>query len=165
MRGNLLSIDLTEVVEAVKREVESEFFDRHYPVGCIYMTMSDKSPADTFSRGTWERLAAGRALVGVDPDSADEKLKTVGNIFGEGEHTLTEDEMPAHSHSVFCGHQAVEEETSETVDSLYYRQQEDGDLREFSVTGKKQLIGSAGGSAAHNNYQPSFTCHIWQRTA
>jgi len=35
-----------------------------YPVGCIYISTTDTSPADLFGFGTWEAFGAGRVLVG-----------------------------------------------------------------------------------------------------
>ena len=37
--------------------------DTLYPVGSLYISMNDSAP---FSRGTWTKVGAGKALVGVD---------------------------------------------------------------------------------------------------
>ena len=59
-----------------------------YPVGSIYQSMDATSPVD-FIGGTWTKIKT--FLYGAD---------TAKQTGGEATHTLTVDEMPAHSHSV-----------------------------------------------------------------
>lgn len=62
-----------------------------YPVGAIYISTSNTSPSTIFG-GTWEKIE-------------DKFLLASGNTYdngatgGEAEHTLTEQEIPWHSHS------------------------------------------------------------------
>jgi len=67
-----------------------------FPVGFMLFTSIAADPATYLGYGTWERRAEGRAIVGVD--EADPDFATAGLEFGEKEHTLTEAEMPAHTH-------------------------------------------------------------------
>lgn len=67
-------------------------FSDVYPVGSIYMSVNNTSPATLFG-GTWERIAGGRCLIGADD------TYTVGDEGGEAMHTLMFDEMPKHSHN------------------------------------------------------------------
>ena len=64
-----------------------------YPVGSIYMNVNNVEPSAIFG-GTWEKMPAGRMLVNSSDDFA------LGQIGGEKEHRLTEDELAAHNHSV-----------------------------------------------------------------
>lgn len=41
-----------------------------YPIGAIYMSINSTNPGDIFG-GTWERIANGRTLVGVDENDTD----------------------------------------------------------------------------------------------
>ena len=62
-----------------------------YPVGSIYMNVNNVDPAAIFG-GTWERMPAGRMLV----NSGDGF--NLGQVGGEKEHRLTEDELASHNH-------------------------------------------------------------------
>ena len=72
--------------------------DLIYPVGSIYMSVVDTSPATLFG-GTWERLKS-RFLLGAE-DSGDTTGDPyiVGSTGGAATHTLTTDEMPSHNHT------------------------------------------------------------------
>ena len=64
-----------------------------YPIGSIYMNVNNVEPSAIFG-GTWEKMPAGRMLVNSSDDFA------LGQIGGEKEHRLTEDELASHSHDV-----------------------------------------------------------------
>lgn len=64
-----------------------------YPVGSIYMNVNNVEPSAIFG-GSWERMPSGRMLV----NSGDGF--NLGQIGGEKEHRLTEDELAAHSHNL-----------------------------------------------------------------
>lgn len=66
-------------------------FNAIYPVGSIYMSVNSTSPATLFG-GTWERLKDKFLLSAGDSYSA-------GATGGEATHTLTESEMPSHTHT------------------------------------------------------------------
>lgn len=108
--------------------------DAVYPVGAIYTSVVSTSPATLFGFGTWLAIAAGRALVVVDPNDADfnaaEKTagaKTVaaagtnsgGVVTAHGAHThdvtsnVTVTAHDAHTHSV-TSNVAVDNHTSHT---------------------------------------------------
>ena len=64
-----------------------------YPVGSIYMNVNNVEPSAIFG-GSWERMPSGRMLVNSGDDF------NLGQIGGEKEHRLTEDELASHSHDV-----------------------------------------------------------------
>lgn len=64
-----------------------------YPVGSIYMNVNNVEPSAIFG-GTWEKMPAGRMLVNSSDDFA------LGQIGGEKEHRLTEDELAVHNHNL-----------------------------------------------------------------
>lgn len=64
-----------------------------YPIGSIYMNVNNVEPSAIFG-GSWERMPSGRMLV----NSGDGF--NLGQIGGEKEHRLTEDELASHSHDV-----------------------------------------------------------------
>jgi len=59
-----------------------------FPVGFIYLAATSTSPGITFG-GTWAALSSGYFL---------RPAGTFSGTGGEATHTLTTDEMPAHSH-------------------------------------------------------------------
>lgn len=64
-----------------------------YPVGSIYMNVNNVEPSAIFG-GSWERMPSGRMLVNSG-DGFD-----LGQVGGEKEHKLAEDEMPSHQHNL-----------------------------------------------------------------
>jgi len=119
-----------------------------YPVGSIYMNASNgTNPATLIGFGTWVAFGAGRVPVGID--SGDTDFDTAEETGGAKTHTLTVDEMPAHTHSVpNSGSQNNSFDSGTTVGN--------------DVTGTS---GSAGGGQAHNNLQPYIVVYMWKRTA
>lgn len=114
-----------------------------YPVGSVYISYSHVSPATLFG-GTWVRIE-NAFLWGVDSSG------TIGQTGGAKTHTLTENELPAHSHgSVYSQHAAG------TKSQAWY-----------TTAGTNLAYGavSTGGGAAHNNMPPYVQVSIWRRTA
>lgn len=64
-----------------------------YPVGSIYMNVNNVEPSAIFG-GSWERMPSGRMLV----NSGDGF--NLGQVGGEKEHRLTEDELASHNHDI-----------------------------------------------------------------
>ena len=64
-----------------------------YPVGSIYMNVNNVDPSAIFG-GSWERMPSGRMLVNNGDGFA------LGQIGGEKEHRLTEDELAVHNHNL-----------------------------------------------------------------
>jgi hypothetical protein len=69
-----------------------------YPVGSIYTSVINTSPS-TYFGGTWSVFASGRTLVGVDTGQTE--FDTVQETGGAKTHTLTEAQIPSHTHSEF----------------------------------------------------------------
>ena len=123
-----------------------------YPIGSIYMNIQDTNPS-VFFGGTWERIAKGRTLVGVDENDPmfNESLLTGG----EKTHELSVEEMPKHAHTT----------------QPYAATAGGGSVNDTYVsggTGTPQyygLSGETGDGKAHNNMPPFLTCYIFVRTA
>ena len=120
-----------------------------YPVGSIYANASDSTNPNTLlGVGTWvaieEEVIAGYKAGGTfDP---------VGSLAeGEETHTLTEAEMPAHTHGVDIPKNSsgglVDEPTGSAGENKTY------------------TSASTGGDTAHNNIQPTYVAYLWRRTA
>jgi len=119
-----------------------------YPVGSVYMNASDATnPGTLLGFGTWVTFGAGRVPVGID--STDTDFDTAEETGGAKTHTLTVDELPAHTHSVpNSGSQNNSFDSGTTVGN--------------DTTGTS---GSTGGDQAHNNLQPYIVVYMWKRTA
>lgn len=70
---------------------KSNLIDMIYPVGAIYMSAKNVSPA-SFLGGTWNQIKDRFLLSSGDSYAA-------GNTGGEATHTLSTAEMPSHGHS------------------------------------------------------------------
>ena len=79
---------LAELTAAIKLAI--------YPVGSVYTSVDSTSPATLFG-GTWEAFGEGRALVGFK--NGDSDFGTAEGTCGYKTHTLTESEIPSHTHA------------------------------------------------------------------
>ncbi len=150
----------------------SDIISKIYPVGSIYMSMSATNPATLFGVGTWARISQGRMLLG-----ADDSTYKAGATGGEAAHTLSVNEMPAHSHGIST--------SGDHTHNFYGSDNNNGPLTEgdgldtegnghfthnvrfttSSAGSHTHTISNSGGGAAHNNMPPYLVCYIWQRTA
>lgn len=118
-----------------------------YPVGSIYISTASTNPG-TFIGGTWQRIKDRFLLAAGDS-------YTAGNTGGSATHTLTTDEMPAHSH------------TGKYINGDGANNGSVKELRVWSASGdgSQQITNSVGGGAAHNNMPPYLVVYVWKRTA
>ena len=115
-----------------------------YPVGSIYISVNNTNPS-TYYGGTWVQIKDRFLLACGDSYSN-------GATGGEATHTLTVNEIPAHSHSLKRG--------------------TDGNSW-FGLTGKEPSAdppyavstSETGGGQAHNNMPPYLAVYVWKRTA
>ena len=114
-----------------------------YPVGSIYISVNSTSPAILFG-GTWEILNDVFLL-------AAGSYANAGTFGGEAAHTLTVDEMPAHSHSVpyMPGYDTGTEWVGQSG----------------TAASKTRDTAINGGGAAHNNMPPYLAVYMWKRVA
>lgn len=133
--------------------MNSNLVDKFYPIGSIYFTVIENNPSSIFG-GTWQRIAQGKTLIGVDEDDTDfSNSKKSG---GEKSVTLTINEIPSHGH-VWSPKDLQMYFTTGTR-SVHVWQGAQG-------TSQQIWTSNVGGGAAHNNLQPYFTCYIWERIA
>lgn len=157
-KQNKLTFD-DEPKDGSKNPVTSEgiyqaFLESIYPVGSIYMSVNSTSPA-AFLGGTWERiqdtflLAAGTTY-------------TAGATGGEATHTLTINEMPAHSHYM------ADAETD--GNGFYQTTSGSGSFKKISSAATTEgsspySTTETGGGQEFNNMPPYLAVYIWKRTA
>ena len=139
-----------------------------YPVGSIYMSVNSTSPAALFG-GTWERIKDMFLLAAGDTYDA-------GDTGGEATHTLTTDELPAHTHGSksltgeFGAYSWGSGSGSGIVSKKAYTQNQkatDGNQISWVTYGVNATHehDSVGLDTAHNNMPPYLSVYVWKRTA
>lgn len=121
-----------------------------YPVGAYYWSSSSTNPASLFG-GTWTQIKDRFVLAAGD-------TYKVGKTGGAATHTLTANEMPAHSHD-WHGFLA-----NANASSGSYTFAAAGSSS-WNAAGKEGGIQSAGGGKSHNNMPPYIVAYCWRRTA
>lgn len=137
----------------------------YYPVGSIYLSVNNTNPTKWFG-GTWELIAQGRTLVGVDTNDADFNTvkKTGGSKYLQSHnHTGT----TGKGYTSFMRHVGVAGTSMSNNHVVGYSsggyQDHTGD---FSGSNHQHdFTTSNSGSGNSGNLQPYFTCYIWCRTA
>lgn len=145
VQGNkflLLSSDNSDTVDLV---------DVVYPVGSIYMSVNNVSPATLFG-GTWVQIE-DTFLLGAGTSY------TAGDTGGEATHVLTVDEMPEHKHTleVHIGYGAG---GSGGYGSAWGRADQNNPANKWPASCQM-----AGGNLGHNNMPPYLVVYMWKRTA
>lgn len=167
---------------------------RIYPVGSIYMSVSNASPA-SFLGGTWVAWGSGRVPVGVDTGQTE--FDTVEKAAGAKTQALTIAQLPSHEHTVpelsgtasgAGGHtHTIMTEFGEGGINMAVSPANNGYAQiAGSTSGTKHWRSGSintvanhthpvttvvkdtqptGSDGAHNNLQPYITCYMWKRTA
>ncbi|HER0115075.1 TPA: hypothetical protein VIV48_000667 [Streptococcus pyogenes] len=150
-----LFVNNTEVKPSFDK---TEILNMVYPVGAIYMSTSSANPS-TFIGGTWQRYAQGRTIVGVSENETE--FNYVGKTGGAKTHTLTNEEMPSHSHgdkTISSGGRPISSNAGwDNTNVGLYKSTDYNQINAFNK--------SSGGDQPHNNLQPYITTYIWLRTA
>lgn len=148
--------DVKATTAATIAQSKAEIILSAYPVGAIFISVVNTNPATLFG-GTWERIAKGRTLIGVDENDTD--FATIEKTGGEKTHTLTVNEIPSHTHtatkSLWGNFQ-----TGETLSSHNKPTETD-----YFYSDTTDFISATGGGEAHNNIPPYLTVYMWKRTA
>lgn len=128
---------------------------RIFPVGSV--CFRSVNPGNSVGSGglgfgTWTDLQ-GKVIIGsgsFTDSNGDAKTFVTGNTYGEYNHTLTEAEMPKHSHSL----------------KYYSVDSGNGAFAATPLAFPTDFNTSeAGNDQAHNNIQPSFAVKMWYRSA
>lgn len=155
----------TRLIDVIKRAVAQAKLDAH-PVGSYYWSSEATDPGALFG-GTWEQIK-DRFLYAVGDDSA------AGDTGGEATHTLTEAEMPSHSHIEFPGdatrYITVSPPNTDTFNGTGFGNE--GGFSPIYNGGwfgdrykREQLDSLKGSSQPHNNLPPYVRAYCWRRTA
>lgn len=135
---------------SIGTDSDTEFLNKVYPVGSIYMSVNSTSPSTLFG-GTWEQIQDTFLL------SAGSTY-TAGATGGEAEHTLTTAEMPSHSHVVTRATTSYASGQQSSWRALSWS----GTNHDYSDVVSSENTGSGN---AHNNMPPYLVVFMWKRTA
>jgi hypothetical protein len=131
-------------------DIISTIIGKMYPVGHIMITENSNNPSTYLGVGTWAAYGTGRTLVGIDTSQTE--FNTLAKTGGTNTVTLTEAQMPIHSHPI----------TTYTNDGG-----PNGVSRSYTggLSNTNYSTGNAGSGQAHNNLQPYVAVYMWKRTA
>lgn len=167
--------------------------DKVYPVGSIYMSVVNNSPAN-FIGGTWVALNEGRVLIGAN------STYTAGKTGGEFTHKITVAELPEHNHSASTASAGAHTHTASTNSTgdhahnyacyltaeAVYNLGGGSHIRDIGSTLATTSAGThshtvtiasadahthtvtvnnTGSGSAMNNMQPYLAVYMWKRTA
>ena len=145
--GNVVVGGDIDISGTLGGDFKSSIVDLIYPVGAVYISVSSTSPATLFSGTSWSTFAAGRCLVGLD--TGDGSFNQVEETGGSKTHTLSINEIPAHTHQYIRSN---------------YPSRNTGQPGGDYVGVNQEQTGSAGGNGSHNNLQPYIVVYMWKRT-
>jgi hypothetical protein len=124
------------------------------PVGMVIeLSGTNANPSTLFGYGVWTPFGSGRVTIGsgsATDSNGLTKAYNEGSTGGEFTHTLTQAEMPAHTHNF----------TQENTRGSGSSGAEDGSSSFTTATTQ-----STGGNQAHNNVQPYIVVNKWLRTS
>lgn len=144
------------------KQVVNSLANLFFPIKKVVI-FNDNDDHSNYLGFTWERIASGKMLVGID--SADTDFNTIGKTGGEKEHTLTINEMPAHSHKL-QGNTNVVIDESYTYPYLLASAKRGYAIGDSVVFGDGYTINdttNTGGGQSHNNMPPYQVVALWQR--
>lgn len=133
-----------------------------YPIGSIYMSTVDVSPATLFG-GTWSAIDAGRFLVaaGTGYDA--------GSTGGEEKVVLTAGNLPNQTGTIVFHGGGIATMLANTSGVFSRGTQRSAYLTGTKVEGANSYdsvnYSNGGASQAHNNMPPYLAVYMWQRVA
>jgi hypothetical protein len=120
----------------------------YYKIGDIFITTRDENPSERFG-GTWEKLPDETFLM---TSSENYPIKSIG---GENEHTLTVDEIPNHTHTIYSAGNT--NYATGVVTSMGNRNGNNPTTNTIST--------SNCGDKPHNNMPKFYAVYVWIRVA
>jgi len=157
---NFASNDDTKVAsqQSIKNYVDTAVgtASSAYPVGSIYINATDDTnPATLLGFGTWAAFGAGRVIVGYD--SGDGDFDTAEETGGSKTHTLTEAEMPSHTHTGTTGNQSASHTHSGTTATQSASHNHGAAMRFIGSGGDTQLDSGSNALQYTDNQSASHT--------
>ena len=186
--NSIIPVSAESISERLDRLENNEL----YKIGSIiYMTTSE-NPSIYFG-GTWEETAKGRCIVGVE--ESDSSLSNSGMSGGEKAVRLLSNQLPSHNHSATTSTAGLHSHSTSLYPNsqeggnpstfgfrgsnwngsggyFYNRILVNTDWNYADTTTNSEFVhshsfttNSSGESQTHNNMQPYYVVHIWERVA
>ena len=124
-----------------------------FPVGSLFFAAVATDPAELLGYGTWAKWGEGRVFVCQKDGDAD--FANLGAEGGAKTHTLTEAQIPAHTHVLT---QLRDATTGGATTNIAL-------TADTSSTLGTKVTGSTGGGQAHPILMPFKVGYCWERTA
>lgn len=156
-----------------------------WPIGSVFLSVVSTDPATLLGFGTWVAIGAGRMLVGQDTGDVD--FDTLEETGGAKTVTLTEAQIPSHTHTqnahghsvTDTGHTHLTQRyptATGTSSGFTIDTSMSGTLADNTLPTKSATTGvtvqnatavnqNTGGGQAHSNVPPYFVVRMWKRTA
>jgi len=163
--SNFIGLEIDGDIELYNNK---KLLDTVWPIGSIYISVTDANPATTLGFGTWSAFAKGRTLIGVDPsDTAlNAPNKQGGSVnpltshnhyykslngyqsytFAWGTGGIVSPQISINGTSAIAG--------KATNNGLFTKQDGDG-----------ASVQNSGDNTNHNNWQPFISTYMWKRDA
>ena len=149
----------------IEKELENILLDKIYPVGSIYISTDSTSPATLFG-GTWERIAQGRTLFGVDDTAGS--VYTAGATLDAGLPNLTGNVVRALSDY----NKGNADYAAFTTDPFYYLEKDTYGTTWNATSGdldgiRNILFDASRGNSIYGNsttvQPPALVVYMWKR--
>jgi len=181
--NSYLTEELDSIVSTLQNGLTTAQLNAIYPVGAIYMSANNTSPATLFG-GTWEQIKDKFLLSAGDTYSA-------GATGGEATHTLTTEEIPAHTHGskgltgtidfrrygsndsntdIVPGRSGIVSITEVTWSGSHAYIDAKNNMQNNPIINRATINAthehnSVGGGTAHNNMPPYLAVYVWKRVS
>lgn len=137
-------------------------FNLIYPVGSIYMSTVNVDPGTIFG-GTWERLKDKFLLGAGDTYTAGDTGGEATHAHTTGNHTLTINEIPSHTHYIYGGNNNDPPDWFGGSGNPYGILQRAGTTYDYlSYTGGGQAH-NHGNTGSSSNMPPYIVVYMWKR--
>lgn len=146
--GNLTVKSITLTEGTIDNQSIMNFI---YPVGSIYMSVSDVDPNMIFG-GVWEQIK-DRFLLACGETYEN------GTTGGEATHKLTIDEMPKHTHTYNGFPNGSGIVWKDPYRKLVYQ------INDTNPYPNQDGLSYTGNNQPHNNMPPYLSVSVWKRTA
>ena len=153
--------------------------DRFYPVGTVYISVVSTNPATLLGFGTWERIAEGKMLVGLD--SSDTDFDTVEETGGSKTKDISHTHTYSNTTSSDGAHTHTYSGTTSAASNTYYSNAGDENVPTPYYTHTHTFSGTTSSNGAHTHtssgttavggsgtqdvMNPYYVVYIWKRTA
>lgn len=159
-----------------------------WPIGSVFISVVATNPSVLLGFGTWAALAAGRVL--VSQDAGQTEFDTLRETGGAKTHTLTEQEIPSHTHTqnahthtqnahthVLATGSGASGNFAQVIGTVDTTSGGTGGTPTQTalgtISGSTTAVNqnatavnqNTGGGQAHQNMPPYFVVRMWERTA